>query len=131
MLVQAALGPGLLYHAHQFLLCDAVVPSAAKDLGHQAFPLGKQEIQRSQDYHEDLEQGDGKHGKALRIFLCQALGGDLAKDEDHDGQYRSGYRGAALFIKQLDKQYRADGGRYVVDNIVADEDSRQQLVVLL
>ena len=46
MLVQAALGPGLLYHAHQFLLCDAVVPSAAKDLGHQAFPLGKQEIQR-------------------------------------------------------------------------------------
>ena len=44
VLVQTALGLGLVHHAHQLLLGDAVVPLGPEDLAHQLFPLAEQEV---------------------------------------------------------------------------------------
>ena len=65
------------------------------------------------------------------MLLGQALGGHLAEDEDDHRQHNGGHRGAPEVINELDEQHRADGCGHVVDNVVADEDGGQQLVVVL
>ena len=130
VLVQAALGLGLVHHAHQLLLGDAVVPPGPEDLAHQPLPLAEQKVQRGEEHHEQLEQRLGEHGEVLRALLGQALGGDLPEDQNDDGEGHRGHRGAVL-VEPPGAQHGGHGGGGDVDNVVADEDGGQQLVILL
>ena len=121
----------MIHHAHQLLLGDAVALRGAEHLGEQPLPLCEQEIGRSQDDHQQAKQGGGDHGPALWVFLGQALGGDLAEDQNDHGQDNGGDGGTADIVDQLDKQYRADGGGHVVDDVVADQDGGKQAVIVL
>ena len=131
VLVQTALVLRLVHHAHQFFFGNTVLSAVAEHQGQQALPLGKQEVKRSKEQYEHPQERGRKHGKGLRVFLGQALGGNLAENQDHDGEHRGGHRGTPHIVDELDKKHRADGGGHVVDDVVADEDGRQKLVIVL
>ena len=131
MLVQAALALRLVHQSDQLLLGNAAVRRFAEHLGQQPLPLGKQEVQRGKDRTEHPQQRGGKHGKPLGGLLGQALGGDLAEDQDHHGQHNGGHGRSSHLINQVDKEYRADGGGHVVDDVIADKQGGEQLVVVL
>ena len=131
VLVKTALILRLIDHAHQLLFGDAVVAVVAEHQRQELFPHGEQEVGRGQNPGEEPQQRRGKHGPGFGVFLGQALGGNLAEDQNDDGQHRSGHRGAAGLTDEPDKQHGADGGGHVVDNVVADEDGGEQLVVIL
>ena len=131
VLIQAALGLGLVHHAHQLLLGDAVVPVVAHHHGQKALPLAKQEVGRGQHKQKQPQQRGGEHSPGLGVLLGQALGGDLAEDEDDHGEHNGGHRGTPDAVNELDEQHRADGGGHVVDNVVANQNGGQQLVVVL
>ena len=131
VLVQTALVLGLVHHAHQLFFGDAVLTAVTEHQGQQALPLGEQEVGRGEKHHQDPQQGGGQHGNGLGVFLGQALGGDLAENQDHHREHCGGHRGTPDIVDELDKQHRADGGGHVVDNVVADEDGGEELVVVL
>ena len=131
MLVQAALALRLVHQSDQLLLGNAAVRRFAEHLGQQPLPLGKQEVQRGKNRTEHPQQRGGKHGKPLGGLLGQALGGDLAEDQDHHGQHNGGHGRSSHLINQVDKEYRADGGGHVVDDVIADKQGGEQLVVVL
>ena len=131
VLVQAALVLRLVHHSDQLLLGDAVLLPLVDDQGEQALPLGEQEIGRGQHGYKGPQQGGREHGPGLRALLGQALGRDLAKDQDHHSEHDGGHRGPPHVIQQPDEQHRADGGGHVVDDVVSDEDGGQQLVIVL
>ena len=60
------------------------------------------------------QQGGREHGPGLRALLGQALGRDLAKDQDHHSEHDGGHRGPPHVIQQPDEQHRADGGGRVM-----------------
>ena len=128
MLVQASLGFGLVHHAHQLLLGDAVVVLVPQQHPQQLLPLGEQEVHRRQHHRHHPQQRRGNDGPGLGPLLGQTLGSHLAEDQDHDGQHRGGHRGALPRADELDKQHGADGGGHVVDDVVADEEGGEQPV---
>ena len=130
VLVQAALVLRLGHHGDQLLLGDAGVLGGAEDQVQQLLPLGEEEVQRPQDQQEHPEYGGGEHGKALRMLLGQALGGDLAEDQHHQRQHHRGDGGAVRGV-QLGEEHRAHGGRGDVHDVVADEDGGDQPVVVV
>ena len=99
--------------------------------GEQLLPQAEQEVQRGEHRHEQPQQGGGEHGERLGGFLGQALGGDLAEDEHHHGEHDGGHRRAVRLADELDEQQGGQGGGHVVDDVVADEDGGEQLVVIL
>ena len=74
VLVQPALGLGLVHHGDQLLLGDAVVGGVMEELGEQALPLAEEEVGRGEDHHEKAQQGRREHGEGLGGLLGQALG---------------------------------------------------------
>ena len=120
-----------LIHEHQkLLLRHFIVGAEVKDLGQQSFPKRKERIQRRKDPNQDLQHRRRQHGACFRAVLRNALRRDLAEnqhnDRNNDGRNRS--TGIAVVLY---KQHRADGGRCDVYNVVADQNRRQQPIVLL
>lgn len=95
----------------------------------QLFPLGKEKIQRGQYPDPEPDKGRTEHGKALRRVLCNAFGGDLAKDQDNDRDHNGGNGRADVAVKS-DEQKCADGRHHDIDDIVADQDGGDQLVII-
>ena len=131
VLVETALILRLIDHAHQFLFGNAVIAVVAEHQRQELFPHSKQEIGRGQNPGEEPQQRCGKHGPGFGVLLGQALGGDLTEDQNDNGEHSGGNRRAAGLADQPDKQHGADGSSHVVDDVVADENGGEQLVVIL
>ena len=127
---QLAVVLGLADHGHQLTLSDGVLLGAADEMPQQALPLAEQPGQRGEQDHEQVQKGRNRRGNRLRHLLCKALGGHLAKDQNHNGQHEGGHRRAPLRVQQAGEQHCANGCCGNVDDIVADEDGGEQLVVL-
>ena len=127
---QLAVVLGLADHGHQLTLSDGVLLGAADEMPQQALPLAEQPGQRGEQDHEQVQKGRNRCGNRLRHLLCKALGGHLAKDQNHNGQHEGGHRRAPLRVQQAGEQHCANGCCGNVDDIVADEDGGEQLVVL-
>ena len=120
---------GLAHHGHELTLGDGIFLTAVDELAQQLFPLGKQPGQRGKEEHQQVEHRGHCRGNGLRHLLGQALGRYLAKDQHHDGEHHGGDCRAPLLPQHLGKQDGADGSGGNVDDIVADEDGGEQLVV--
>ena len=131
ILVQTALGLGLVHHGDELLLSDAAVAAAAEDQTEQTLPLSEEEVQGTENEHQQPQNGGGEHGKGLGLLLGQALGGDLAEDQDDHGEHDGGHRGAVGRAHVLGEEDGAQGGGRDVHDVVADEDGGQQTVVVL
>ena len=119
----------LTHHGEQLGIGDHIVLAAVEKAVQQLFPAAEQKIQRGEQGDEYIEDGRTDDRKFFRHFLGEALGGDLAKNQHQHRDDHSGHRGAILPAAQPDKQHRAEGGHGNVDNVVADEDGGQQVVV--
>ncbi len=83
---------------------------------------------RRQQPHQQAQQRCGKHSEFFGAVLRNAFGRDLAENEDHNGDDYRGKRRADVAVKP-NEQHRADGRGGDVDDVVADEDGRKQLVI--
>ena len=127
---QLAVVLGLADHGHQLTLSDGVLLGAVDEMPQQALPLGEQPGQRGEQDQQQVQKGRNRRSNRLRHLLCKALGGHLAKDQHHHGQHYGGHRRAPLRVQQAGEQHCANGCCGNVDDIVADEDGGEQLVVL-
>ncbi len=130
MTVQPAFVFRLAHHGDELLLGDAAVLLTTEDPLKQALQLGEEKVQGAEQEHEDSQNGGGEHGEGLRGFLGQTLGGDLAKDEDDDGENCCGQHGTVVAVK-LGEEDGSHGGSGDVHDVVADEDGGQQAVIVL
>ena len=120
-----------LVHEHQqLLLRHFALTVQAEDLRQQLFPEGEEQIERQQHPDENPQDGRGEHGKALRAVLGDAFGRDLAEDQHHHCDDHGGDRRARVAV-MAHKEHRADGGRRNIDDVVANQDGREQPVILL
>ena len=127
--VNAAVLLHILHEKKQFLVGHFGVVVRLEEAGNQLFPLGKEKIQRGQHPDPEPDKGRTEHGKALRRVLCNAFGGDLAKDQDNDRDHNGGNGRADVAVKS-DEQKCADGRHHDIDDIVADQDGGDQLVII-
>ena len=127
--VNAAVLLHVLHEKEQFLVGHFCVVICLEEAGNQLFPLGKEKIQRGQHPDPQPDKGRTEHGKALRRVLCNAFGGDLAKDQDNDRDHNGGNGRADVAVKS-DEQKCADGRHHDIDDIVADQDGGDQLVII-
>ena len=97
--------------------------------GNEFLPLGKKKIQRRQHPNPQADKGGADHGKAFRRILRHALGGDFAKDQNHDRHNDGGNRRAHVAV-ETDKQKRTDRRNQDIHDIVSNQDGRDQLVVI-
>ena len=133
MLVQAALALRLVHQSDQLLLGNAAVRRFAEHLGQQPLPLGKQEVQRGKDRTEHPPAaGVANMGKPLGGTPWPGSWGETSpKIRITTGQHNGGHGRSSHLINQVDKEYRADGGGHVVDDVIADKQGGEQLVVVL
>ena len=127
--VNAAVLLHVLHEKEQFLVGHFCVVICLEEARNQLFPLGKEKIQRGQHPDPEPDKGRTEHGKALRRVLCNAFGGDLAKDQDNDRDHNGGNGRADVAVKS-DEQKRTDGRHHDIDDIVADQDGGDQLVII-
>ena len=100
---------------------DAVLQVAAGHLEGTSLPVG------GESTHAVISAHRGLPSAKLFTNLDQ---GHLAKDQNHNGQHEGGHRRAPLRVQQAGEQHCANGCCGNVDDIVADEDGGEQLVVL-
>ena len=127
---QFAVAFGLADHGHQLTLGDGVFLAAVDEVVQQLLPLAEQPCQRGEQGHEQIQEGRHRRSDGLRHLFGDALGADLAEDQHHNGQHDSGDRCAPLLAQSFGKEHRCNGSCTNVDDIVADEDGGEQLVVL-
>ena len=120
----------LIDEHQQLLLRHFTLAVQVERLRQQPFPEGEEQIERQQHPNEHAQDGCGEHGEALRAVLGDAFGRDLTENQHHHRDNHGGDRRACIAIG-VDEQHRADGGRRNVDDVVADQDGREQPVVLL
>ena len=129
--VQTALVLRLGDHGHQFLVGNAHVLLGVEDFGQQLLPQGKEEGGRGENHHEKPQDGGGEQGETLRGLFGQTLGGDLAENQNHNGEHHRGYGGAAGLAQQVDKEHGGQGRGHIVDNVIANQDGGQELIVFV
>ena len=130
VLVNAAVMLHVLHEKKQFLVGHFGAAVCLDEAGDELFALGKEEIQGRQRPDPQADERRTEHGKTLRGVLCDALGGDLAKEQDDEGHDHGGDRRAHVAVK-LDEQKRTDGCYGNVYDVVANQDGRNQPVVIL
>ena len=130
VLVQTALLLCLCHHGNQLVPGDAGVLLVLAQTLDRICPQAKQRRQRPQQRHQQLyHRGDG-HGKPFRSGLGKALGRHLRENQHQQGDDAGGNRGAVDRIKPGEQQ-GADGGSGDIDDIVADENGGEELVIVL
>ena len=127
--VNAAVLLHILHEKEQFLVGHFCVVICLEEAGNQLFPLGKEKIQRGQHPDPEPDKGRTEHGKALRRVLCNAFGGDLTENQNNDCNDDRRNRRADIAVKP-DEQKCADGRHHDIDDIVADQDGGDQLVII-
>ena len=120
----------LLVGLYQLLYMRIPAHAAVDEVVQQLLPLAEQPCQRGEQGHEQIQEGRHRRGDGLRHLLGDALGAYFAEDQHHDGQHDGGDRCAPLLAQSLGKEHRCDGSCTDVDDIIADEDGGEQLVVL-
>ena len=119
-------------HKHeQFFLRHFVVAFQTEDLGKQFFPAGKEEIERREDPDQDPQERTGKDGKAFRAILGDAFGRNFPEDQNHHGDHCCGDRCTQFSAVNIAENQRGNGCHGNIDNIVPDQDGRDQFIVVL
>ena len=112
-----------------------VHPGSAADLldpedhRHQLFHWVKSQLTGVSRITSALRKGVENMAKRSGAVLGQALGGDFTEDQHHNGNDDGGERRAQVAVV-AHKEQRADGCRCDVDDVVADEDGGEELVVV-
>ena len=101
----------------------------------QLLPKHKEPVNGGQNEHEEVQDPNHTHGKAVGMVLGKALGGDLAEDENHHRNHcrRDGRSGAqpACIGQQIDKPQGGHGGQQDIHDVVSHENGGKQLVVVI
>ena len=122
---------GLIHHGTQFLGAEVVVAlligvdacQAQEDVADAV----DQPDQRRQQSLQWLEGDAGREGHALWAHGCKGLGGNLGKHQHDDGDHHGCNRSATV-TQPANGQNGGHGGGKIVDEVVADQDDRQQPV---
>ena len=128
--VQPTFALSLVDNAHQLFFSDAIVAGRLEDLREQLLPHAEKEIQRRQHDNDHTQDRRRKHREALRKFLGHAFWRDFAEDQHHDRDHNRRDRGP-VGHKDFREEQGGDRRRRDVDNVVADENAREQLVIIL
>lgn len=99
-----------------------------KEAGEQFLPLGEEEIERREQRHEKTQRRRGEQAKRSADSLARLLGRNFAENEHHHSHHRR-REGDPQIPEMLGKEYRSQGGRKDVDDIVANEDGGEQIDV--
>ena len=127
--VNAAVLLHVLHEKEQFLVGHFCVVICLEEARNQLFPLGKEKIQRCQHPNPKADKGRAEQSKALRGVLRNTLGGDLTENQNNDC-YDNRRNGRADVAVKSDEQKCADGRHHDIDDIVADQDGGDQLVII-
>ena len=128
--IDAAVLLNVFHEEKQFLVGHFGILVGLEKAGNEFLPLGKKKIHRRQHPNPQADKGGADHGKAFRRILRHALGGDFAKDQNHDRHNDGGNRRAHVAV-ETDKQKRTDRRNQDIHDIVSNQDGRDQLVVIL
>ena len=71
-----------------------IVEELAMDNMYQLLPCGEGRIEGQQNANEETNDGSREHRKLFGKILCQALGGDFAKNKYHNGNNNGSYCGS-------------------------------------
>ena len=127
--VNAAVLRHILHEKKQFLVGHFGVVVRLEETGNQLFPQGEQEVQWRQHPYPEPDKGRTEHGKAFRRVLCNAFGGDLTENQNNDRYDDRRNRRTHVAVKS-DEQKCADRRHHDIDDIVADQDGGDQLVII-
>ena len=127
--VDAAVLLHVLHKKKQLLVGHFCIVICLEEAGNQLFPLGKEKIQRCQHPNPKADKGRAEQSKAFRGVLCNTLGGDLTKNQNNDRYDDRRNRRADVAVKS-DEQKCADGRHHDIDDIVADQDGGNQLIII-
>ena len=127
--VNAAVLLHVLHKKKQLLVGHFCIVICLEEAGNQLFPLGKEKIQRRQHPNPKAEKRGAEQSKAFRGVLRNTLGGDLTKNQNNDCYDDCRNRRANIAVKPYEQKC-ADGCHHDIHDIVADQDSRDQLVIV-
>ena len=119
-----ALFLAVLGHADQFGLGHHRVALTAGDALHPVRETVEQPDQRKDGAHERHQHRGDDQRDALGVAGGEALGCDLAKDQDHDRQHADGNTRPKM-AEPLRGQHGRHGRGRDVDDVVADQDRDQ------
>ena len=92
-------------------------------------PLGKQEVNRGKHPNPYPDERCAEHSEFFRHVFCDAFRRDFT-EEQHDNRYH--YRGnrRANIAVNANEEQRANGSHRDIHDVVANENSENQLVVV-
>ena len=92
--------------------------------------LGKEAVEGCERDKNDANGGSGENSEFFRHVLGDSLRADFAKNQDQYGNYNGG-NGCANITQDADKKKRAERRKGDVNDIIADQNGRNEFVVAL
>ena len=130
VLINAAVMLHVLHEKKQLFMGHFGVAVRLDEAGNQLFALSEEKIQRRQRPYPQADERRAEHGETLRGVLCNALGCDFTKEQDDESHDHGGDRRADITVK-CHEQKRTDGCYGNVYDVVANQDGRDQPVIIL